>query len=230
MSDDKTLAVVLGHEFRDPKLLTLALTHSSVAHEQGVPAHNNERLEFLGDAVLQFILTRELYHTYPVSYEGSLTKARALMVNEETLAQKARELGLGEHLILSKGEEKQGGRGRPKILCDVFEAVLGAIFLDGGIGAAERFVMEQFADSLDGPDEIPAIGNPKGELQEMMQAVSPAAPQYYVISVSGPDHDRVFECAVRHEGRELARGTGKSKKAAEKSAALAALESLKKKT
>jgi ribonuclease-3 len=230
MSDNKALAAVLGHEFRDPSLLTLALTHSSVAHEAGAPALNNERLEFLGDAVLQFILTRELYHTYPVSFEGSLTKARALMVNEETLAAKARALGLGEQLIVSRGEEKQGGRGRAKILCDVFEAVLGAIFLDGGISAAERFVLEQFADSPGGPDEIPEIGNPKGELQEMMQAVSVAAPQYHVISVSGPDHDRVFVCAVNHDGRELARGAGKSKKAAEKDAAIAALESLKKKT
>lgn len=228
MPDEKALAAVLGHEFRDPKLLTLALTHSSVAHEQGTAGQNNERLEFLGDAVLQFILTRELYHNYPVSYEGSLTKARALMVNEDMLAEKARALGLGEQLIVSRGEEKQGGRTRAKILCDTFEAVLGAIFLDGGLSAAERFVLEQFAESLDGPDEIPAIGNPKGELQEMMQAVSAAAPQYHVISVSGPDHDRMFEVVVKHEGRELARGTGKNKKSAEKEAAVAALVSLKK--
>jgi len=217
----------LGHTFRDPGLLQLALTHPSVAHEQGVPVQTNQRLEFLGDAVLQLVLTRELYDKFPAFGEGPLTKARAKLVNRRTLAERARHLRLGQNLILSRGEEMNGGRERPSALADTFEAVLGAIFLDGGFEVARDFVLRQFLRAFGQLEVIPILENPKGELQEFLQAISTEAPRYHVVSATGPDHDRVFECTVHHAGVELARGQGKSKKAAESEAAVAALAKLR---
>jgi ribonuclease-3 len=227
VADTKELEARLGHVFRDAELLRLALTHPSVAHEQGVPLQHNQRLEFLGDAVLQLILTRELYVKFPAVGEGPLTKARAELVNRHSLAEKARQLKLGEHLILSRGEVSHGGRERASALADTFEAVLGAIYLDGGSVAAEQFVERHFHEAYGELVAIPILKNPKGELQELLQAKSAEAPHYHVVSSSGPDHDRIFECTVHHEGRELARGRGKSKKSAESEAALAALEQLR---
>jgi ribonuclease-3 len=219
----------LGYVFRDSALLQLALTHPSVAHEQGSPIQTNQRLEFLGDAVLQLVLTRELYEKFPGFGEGPLTKARAKLVNRRTLAERARHLVLGQHLILSRGEEMHGGRERLSTLADGYEALLGAIFLDGGFGAASEFILRQFQAAFGGLSVIPILENPKGELQELLQAVSPEAPEYQVVSASGPDHDRLFECTVHHAGAELARGQGKSKKAAESEAAMAALAKLREK-
>jgi ribonuclease III len=218
----------LGYTFRDPALLRLALTHPSVAHEQGAPVQTNQRLEFLGDAVLQLVLTRELYEKFPLFGEGPLTKARAKLVNRRTLAERARQLGLGQHLIVSRGEEMHGGRERPSALADTYEALLGALLLDGGFEPAREFILRQFQTAFGGLSVIPILENPKGELQELLQAASSEAPQYYVVSASGPDHDRLFECTVHHNGVELARGHGKSKKAAESEAALAALNALRK--
>src|ERR1700756_4614302 len=133
-----------GYTFRRPELLQLALTHPSVAHEQDLPIQTNQRLEFLGDAVLQLVLTRELYEKFPAFGEGPLTKARAKLVNRRTLAEHGRRLGLGHHLILSRGEAQDGGRERPSALADAFEALLGAIFLDGGFEAAQQFILGQF--------------------------------------------------------------------------------------
>ncbi|MDB6023500.1 MAG: rnc, partial [Pedosphaera sp.] len=169
----------------------------------------------------------ELYLRFPEVGEGPLTKARAKLVNRRSLAEKGRALRLGEHLILSRGEEVNGGRERPSALADTFEAVLGAIFLDGGFTASEQFVERHFREAFGELAVIPILENPKGELQELLQASSATAPEYHVVSISGPDHDRMFECTVQHEGRELARGRGKSKKAAESEAALAALERLR---
>ena len=228
MADPRDLQSQLGYQFREPELLRLALTHPSVAHEQGVPIQHNQRLEFLGDAVLQLILTRELYRNFPAFGEGPLTKARAKLVNRRSLAEKGRSLGLGNYLILSRGEEMHGGRDRPSTLADAFEAVLGAIFIDGGFDAASGFLSSLFQDALGELSVIPILENPKGELQEFLQARSTEAPEYRVVSASGPDHDRVFECTVHHAGVELARGAGKSKKAAESEAALAALTKLRK--
>jgi ribonuclease-3 len=219
----------LGYRFRNLTLLRLALTHPSVAHEQGSPIQTNQRLEFLGDAILQLVLTRELYEKFPTFGEGPLTKARAKLVNRRTLAERARHLGIGQHLILSRGEELHDGRERPSSLADAYEALLGAILLDGGFGAAHDFILSQFQSAFGGLTAIPILENPKGELQEMLQAVSSEAPQYRVVSASGPDHDRVFECTVHHGGSELARGRGKSKKSAESEAALAALTILREK-
>ena len=138
-----------------------------------------------------------------------------------------RALGLGEHLILSRGEDAHGGRERPSALADTLEAVVGAVFLDGGFAAAGQFVGRHFREGFGGLGVIPILENPKGELQEFLQARSAAAPVYQVVAVAGPDHDRIFNCTVHHEGRELARGQGKSKKAAESEAALAALKKLR---
>ncbi len=227
MGEFAELEARLGHVFRDTALLRLALTHPSIAHEQGAPVQHNQRLEFLGDAVLQLILTRELYEKFPDFGEGPLTKARAKLVNRRSLAEKGKALDLGAHLIVSRGEAAHGGRERPSALADTFEAVVGAIFLDGGFSAAEQFVERHFHEAYGALSGIPILENPKGELQELLQARSSEAPQYHVVSTSGPDHDRVFECIVQHEGKELARGTGKSKKAAESEAAFAALNAWK---
>ena len=217
----------LGHPFRDESLLRLALTHPSVAHEQNHPTPHNQRLEFLGDAVLGLVLSAELYEKFPGADEGSLTKSRAKLVNAVSLAAHGRALGLGAYLVLSRGEENTGGRERPSALTDAFEALLGAVFLDDGFEAAKAFILREFADDFSTLAEPAGIENPKGELQELLQSQSPSAPEYHLVSASGADHDRDFECAVLHAGTELARGRGKSKKAAESDAALAALKKLR---
>ncbi|HHY85426.1 MAG TPA: ribonuclease III [Verrucomicrobia bacterium] len=227
MFDHEELQEKLGYRFRDPQLLKLALTHPSVAHEQGASTQTNQRLEFLGDAVLQLVLTRELYCKYPAYEEGPLTKARAKLVNRRTLAEYGRKVGIGKALIVSRGEELHGGRERPSALADAFEALLGAVFLDGGFDAASTVILQQFASAFGTLSVIPMLENPKGELQELLQARSTEAPSYRVVSTSGPDHDRVFECTVHHGGVELARGRGKSKKTAESAAAMAALARLR---
>ena len=217
----------IGFRFRDENLLRLALTHPSVAHESATPSAHNQRLEFLGDAILGLVLARELYGKFPDANEGALTKSRAKLVNAASLAGHGGGLNLGAHLILSRGEENTGGRTRASALADAFEALLGAIFLDGGFEAAREFIMREFAADLDKLDEPTGIENPKGELQEFLQASSPVAPEYRLVSATGADHEREFECAVLREGIELGRGRGKSKKAAESEAAMAALKILR---
>jgi ribonuclease-3 len=217
------LEELLGYTFRDRQLLRLALTHPSVSHEVPANTAHNQRLEFLGDAVLGLVLTRELYEKFPGLGEGPLTKARAQMVNRRTLADLARSFRLGENLVMSRGEDVSGGRARLSALADAFEAVVGAMFLDGGYGAAVEFVLRSFRDAFGELTEIPNLSNPKGELQELLQASSPEAPQYQMTSASGPDHDRIFQCAVFHRGLEMGRGEGKSKKEAEGQAARSAL-------
>lgn len=223
------LEASLGHAFRDRQLLLLALTHPSLAHEAGVGhlQQHNQRLEFLGDAVLQLVLTNELYERFPTHGEGPLTQARAQLVNRSSLAEQGRWLNLGQFLILSRGEESGGGRTRNSTLADAFEAVVGAVFLDAGYEAARALVLRLFRTLFGELGELPNLENPKGELQELLQANSPNPPNYEQIAVEGPDHDRRFECAVYHGGVELARGTGRSKKLAESAAALIALNQLK---
>ena len=217
----------LGYRFRETSLLLLALTHPSVIHEQGGSQAHNQRLEYLGDAVLQLALSREIYDRYPNHDEGPLNKIRSQLVNQGSLAEQGRLLGLGEHLVLSRGEQINGGRERPSILADAYEALLGAIFLDGGFDAARTFILNCFRTQFTELADVSMLDNPKGALQEILQAFSSEAPQYHVTSASGPDHDRCFECAVTHQGQELGRGKGKSKKTAESQAATVALERLK---
>lgn len=227
MSDLAAFQERLGCRFHDETLLCLALTHPSKAHENNTATRHNQRLEFLGDSVLGLVLTRELYKTFPEADEGSLTKSRAKLVNSQSLAAHARALDLGPRLILSRGEENTGGRARASALADAFEAVLGAIFLDQGFDAAHEFIVREFAADFSLLAGASGIENPKGELQELLQSRSPHPPEYELVSASGADHDRDFECAVLHDGVELARGRGKTKKAAESDAALAALNRLK---
>lgn len=217
----------LGHQFRDPALLRLAVTHPSISHEAGTSEAHNQRLEYLGDAVLQLALTRELYDRYPQHDEGPLTKIRAQLVNQVSLAEQGRLLGLGEHLVLSRGEQLNGGRERPSILADAFESVLGALFLDGGYDVARVFILHCFRDEFTDIESAATADNPKGVLQEILQAISSEAPQYQVLAATGPDHDRDFECAVLYKGEEIGRGTGKSKKTAESQAAAVALARLR---
>ncbi|MCS1407144.1 MAG: Ribonuclease 3 [Verrucomicrobia subdivision 3 bacterium] len=221
------LAGILEYRFQDQDLLKLALTHPSVVQEDEGFSQHNQRLEFLGDAVLQVIITHDLYENFPDAGEGPLTKARARLVNRRSLAVHARRLGLGEYLRISRGEEMSGGRDRQSALGDAFEALVGAIYLDSGFDAAYRLIRRLFQPELSEIELIPSFDNPKGELQEILQAQSSTPPQYQLEAVSGPDHDRQFVCAVYHNGRELGRGIGKSKKEAEGQAALTALTSLR---
>jgi ribonuclease-3 len=227
VSDLNALQAEIQYQFRDLDMLRLAVTHPSVAHEQGRMVRHNQRLEFLGDAVLGLALTRELYEKFPNVSEGPLTKARAQMINRRTLAEQARQIGLRDHLILGRGEEANLGRNRASALADAFEALIGAIFLDGGFDEARAFVLRSFRRAFGELTSIPTLENPKGELQELLQGQSTEAPQYELVRISGPDHDREFECVVSHAGAELGRGKGKSKKAAQSEAAIAALKKLR---
>lgn len=217
----------MGYTFKKPELLELALTHPSVSHERGEKLANNQRLEFLGDAVLQLVVSTELYKKFPYRDEGVLSKARAGLVNRAALAEQAAQIQLGKELLLSRGEERNGGRERSSALADAFESLVGAVYLDGGFTKAKKFILAQFADRLAGADAGKPVGNPKGELQEILQGKSPHPPEYRLLEAEGPDHDRSFVCAVKHCGRELARGTGKSIKAAETDAAAKALVALR---
>ena len=229
MGGTDQLQRTLGYTFRDHALLVLALTHPSLAHETGTGAaqQHNQRLEFLGDAVLQLVLTAELYQKFPAFGEGPLTQARAQMVNRTALASQGRRLQLGDYLILSRGEESTGGRTRASTLADAFEAVIGALFLDAGYDATAQIILRLFRDEFGELVELPNLINPKGELQELLQSRSPEPPRYEQISVSGPDHVRQFECAVYHGTSELGRGVGRSKKLAESAAAIEALRRLR---
>jgi ribonuclease-3 len=227
MPDLDALQLRLGHTFADAALLRLALTHPSIAHEHDARTQTNQRLEFLGDAVLSLVLTHDFYARFPDHDEGALTKARARLVNKHSLAERSRALDLGAHLILGHGEDKHGGREKPSALADAFESLLGAIYLDGGFDAAREFVLREFAASLGELTIETGIENPKGELQEFLQRDSDQAPRYELITAAGPDHNRSFEVRVLHNGEELATGSGLSKKSAESRAAIAALEKLK---
>ncbi len=217
----------LGYAFQNEALLRLALTHPSVAYETAGNLQHNQRLEFLGDAALQLVLTRHLYEHFPAFGEGQLTKARARLVNRRFLAEQARRIHLGANLILSRGEEAQGGRNRPSALADAFEALLGAVFLDGGLEQVSHLILRLFGTEIAALAERPEVENPKGDLQEILQAESAEPPQYTLQGSHGPDHNRVFDCAVSHRGVVLGHGRGHSKKEAESRAALAALENLR---
>jgi ribonuclease-3 len=229
-ADLGTLEGRLGYHFLRSPLLELALTHPSVTHDHGLGTPHNQRLEFLGDAVLQLVLTHELYEKFPALGEGPLTQARAEMVNRRTLAHQSRALGIGEFLRLSRSEEGTGGRQRESALADAFEAIVGAIFLDGSLEAARPFILRRFREAFGELEALPCLHNPKGELQELLQAESAEGPEYQLVSATGPDHDRVFESTVSFRGEPLGRGMGKTKKAAETAAAREALAVLRQRT
>jgi len=221
------LQKTIGYEFKDSDLLVEAITHPSIAHERGSESnHHNQRLEFLGDAVLQLILTDRIYKLYPDLPEGKLTQIRAHLANRHTLFQRALAIELGKHLMLGKGEEASGGRDRLSNLADAYEALLGAVYLDGGVRAARKFILTQFTDEFSNIKQTTPRQNPKGRLQELLQSHSPNGPIYRVVHESGPDHSKYFEAVVEWEGREIGRGNGASKKQAETVAAEAALAAL----
>ena len=207
----------LGYTFRDEALLRRALTHPSMGK------NDNQRLEFLGDAVLQYLMSDKLYQAHPDEREGALTHRRQLMVCEAALSPIAQRLGLGEALLMDKGEELTGGREKPSVLCDTMEAVLAAVYLDGGMDAA-RGVVER---CWPGEDEVARpLQDAKGALQEALHKNGGESPTYEITVQSGPPHNPVFEAAVYWNGKLLAKGEGKTKKQAEQAAALKAMKSI----
>jgi ribonuclease III len=218
------LESVLGHTFRDRSLLTEALTHASLGYETQRTQPDNQRLEFLGDAVLQLLLSEILFQRYRDADEGLLTKTRAQLVSTKALAKVARSIKLGGFLLMGRGEESHGGRERDSSLADALEAIAGAVFMDGGMEAARLVAQRLFASEIESLGATPVDQNPKGQLQELLQAISPQSPNYRIIQESGPDHAKSFVAVVLWEGRELGRGLGRSKKEAEVEAARVALE------
>lgn len=220
---------ITGYSFKDGSLLRLALTHSSFANEHRLGKNEyNERLEFLGDAALDLIISKYIYKKFPMLPEGELSKLRAGVVCEGSLAKKAVQIHLGDFLLLGKGEEITGGRHRDSVLADAFEAVIGAILLDGGMDSAEKYVLSLMTDEVEEMKVDYRFIDCKTRLQEIMQKISKEPIAYEIVKEEGPDHNKVFEAEVTHEGKVLGIGRGKSKKEAEQNAAGVAIEKMNK--
>jgi ribonuclease-3 len=220
--DFQAVASALGYPFRDIQLLRDALTHRSFANEHPDRApRDNERLEFLGDAVLTMSAASLLWERFPEATEGELTRRRADLVCEAGLAAIARDLGLGLALRLGKGEDRSGGRSKPRLLCCAFEACVAAVYLDGGLAAAMEMVRQHLEPRLDAPE----LGKRdyKTRVQEVVQSLGGSTPRYHIIETLGPDHARQFHVACISDQRELGRGMGRSKLEAEQEAARVAL-------
>ena len=213
----------LKYKFRNPLLLAEALTHPSIGHETQRHHFDNQRLEFLGDAVLQLIFTEWLFDHFPKSSEGDLTKLRSGLVSRDGLKIHAERLDLGQHLMMGRGEETSGGRERSSALADAYEALIGAIYLDSDYVTARRIVLTEAREDLENLDVNPPDQNPKGQLQELLQAISPLSPVYPILSSAGPEHQKDFVAQVTWNGIELGEGRGHSKKDAETAAARDAL-------
>lgn len=211
--------------FTKPNLLTQALTHRSALNEQTLAVNeSNERLEFLGDAVLELVTTEYLYEAYPAEPEGTLTAYRIALVKTTSLAQVALTLGLGEKILMSRGEEAGGGRTNESLLADTFEAVVGALYLDQGLTAVESFLHQHLFVTFGDILKNRLYQDAKSQLQEVVQAKSLPTPTYEVVSELGPDHDKIFTVQVLVGEEAVGTGTGKSKQAAQQAAAKAALE------
>ena len=227
MVDWQVLQQSIGIIFRDVSLLQQAFIHSSYINENpGFQLPDNERLEFLGDALLSFVVAEGLYYEFPHFGEGELTESRVSLVRQETLAEIAAGLKLGDYLYLGKGEEFSGGRQRQTNLADAFEALIGAIFLDQGLDAARDFVVSKLHSQLQGVRAKGIGRNYKALLQEFTQAKYKQLPAYRLVEVSGPDHDKGFTVEVALGDRILGAGSGKSKRTAEMEAARTAWEKL----
>ncbi len=217
---------IIGYEFKNKELLINALTHTSYANEhKHKDMKDNERLEFLGDAVLELVSSDFLYKTMQDMPEGEMTKLRASLVCEPTLAQDARNFGLQDFIYLGKGEDETGGRNRDSIVSDAFEALIGAIYLDGGIEDAQAFIIK-FA--LNDIENKRLFHDSKTILQERLNAVKGGQLTYEIIGESGPDHDKTYAAAAIFNGRTIGHGSGKTKKAAQQQAAYEALKTLDK--
>ena len=216
------LELPVGHRFADLGLLDRALTHASRAHEAGAPRRvDNEALEFLGDAVVGLVVTDLLHRRDPDGPEGSKSQRRARLVSAPSLARRAAELGLPELILLGRGEEKTGGREKTAIWADAYEALVGAVYLDGGFEAARLFVREQFAQGIAAPEE--SGEDPKSRLQELLQGEGRSVPRYAVVGEEGPSHRRRFRVECRLDDGLVTSGEGTSKKAAQQEAAREAL-------
>lgn len=217
----------LGVTFKDPSLLRQALIHGSFSNENSTLAPvPNERLEFLGDAVLDLVVATRLYLDFPDFSEGEMTRLRAVLVRRDTLARVAKSISLGDYLYLGKGEDATGGRNKTANLAGALEAVIGAVYLDQGPETVTTLILRLFDVELRKAVIIHSDANYKSELQEILQAREQRTPSYHVIETSGPDHNKMFTVEVRLDDIILGRGSGKSKKAAETAAAETALKSL----
>jgi len=224
------LQQAIGYRFRDRGLLEHAMTHTSKANEDvsgGV--HDNESMEFLGDAVIGFVIADVLFREFPDFDEGEKSKTKAALVSTATLARQAERLNLGEHLLLGRGEEKTGGRRKQALLADGYEALIAAIYLDGGIEHARAFIIREFGPLLTEVQQHGAAGSQdyKSALQELLQAREQPLPEYRLVGTMGPDHRKLFQVEVVVNGEPLAESTGPSKKEAEQDAARAALDKLR---
>ncbi len=229
MADLATLQRALGISFNDPFLLEQALVHSSHINENpGFAPNSNERLEFLGDAVLGLIVAEKLYHDFPYSTEGEMTRLRAALVCRDTLARVARAVRLGDCLYLGKGEEAGGGRHKLANLAGALEAVIAAIFLDQGLASARNFILELLDKELQKVASQGAEIDYKSQLQELIQARQQLTPIYRAIEAVGPEHEKQFTAEVKIGDTVMGKGSGKSKKMAETEAARSALQQLSK--
>ena len=220
----ETLEARIGYKFHDRRLLQNALMHSSYANENRARGcTSNERLEFLGDSVLGMVTAMRLYRLYPDMPEGKLSRLRAELVCEQSLHAVALELGLGSYIRLGHGEARNGGRERPSILADAVEAIIAAIYLDGGLESAQRFILDHILTGL-AEGQMHHVADYKTDLQERVQRKPGQALEYTLLSESGPDHNKSFTMNVLLNGSEIGRGTGRTKKEAEQSAAKSALE------
>lgn len=218
----------LSYRFTDINILAQALIHRSFINEKTAQdVKSNERFEFLGDAILSAVISRILLEKFPDADEGRLSKFRARLVNESTLARLAADIELGRFLLLGKGEEITGGREKPSILSDAYEAVIAAVYLDGGFEAAFSLISRQFSNLTDEVSVTDISRDYKTELQEEAQEIFKTSPRYRLISDAGPEHDKIFEAEVLIGDEVFGSGRGKSKKEAEQMAAMAALERLK---
>lgn len=220
------LSKVLAYDFKDKDLIKTAITHTSFANEARGRVDHNERLEFLGDSVLSLSVSEFIYKTYPKLPEGSMTKLRAGVVSEFTLAKIAKSMGLGKYLRLGKGEQINGGRHRDSILADAFEAIIAAIYLDGGLEPAKEFVIRQLADSIKNLSKSDGSWDSKTLLQELLQVSNKADIKYEIIAEDGPDHNKSFTAQISNNGKIIGTGQGKSKKEAEQMAAYNALKKI----
>jgi ribonuclease III len=214
----------IQYKFRNSLLLAEALTHPSLGYETQRHHFDNQRLEFLGDAVLQLVFTEHLFNLFPNYSEGQLTKMRSRLVSREGLKVHAISIGLGNYLMMGKGEESSGGRVRASALADAFEALIGAMYLDGGQDAVRHFILMEAQPDIENLRLEPMDVNPKGKLQEILQSIAPQSPKYMITKQIGPEHSKQFTAVVLWQGRELGRGEGPSKKEAHIAAALDSLQ------
>ena len=220
----------IHYNFKNKELLKIALTHSSYSNESKKEIKNNERLEFLGDSVISLIIANHLFEIFPEKSEGELTKVRAFFVCDNSLSNFAKQINLGEYLKIGKGEEHAGGRNRPSILEDAFEALVGAMYLDGGFEIAKNFVLGFLPKEID-VEKIDSLTDYKTKLQEKIQKKDKDLKAHYILKKeSGPDHDKCFEIEILINSKAIGYGIGKSKKRAEQDAAKNALENFEKTT